>query len=69
MKKSNLMMAFVISFIAMHSNANAQMKTKTDNTVIVGEESMYPLKNIIENAVNSKDHTTLVAAVKAAGLV
>jgi uncharacterized surface protein with fasciclin (FAS1) repeats len=30
---------------------------------------MYPSKNIIENAVNSKDHTTLVAAVKAAGLV
>ena len=30
---------------------------------------MYPMKNIIENAVNSKDHTTLVAAVKAAGLV
>ena len=30
---------------------------------------MYPTKNIIENAVNSKDHTTLVAAVKAAGLV
>ena len=30
---------------------------------------MFPSKNIIENAVNSKDHTTLVAAVKAAGLV
>jgi uncharacterized surface protein with fasciclin (FAS1) repeats len=30
---------------------------------------MYPSKNIIQNAVNSKDHTTLVAAVKAAGLV
>ena len=30
---------------------------------------MYPSKNIIDNAVNSKDHTTLVAAVKAAGLV
>lgn len=30
---------------------------------------MYPTKNIVENAVNSKDHTTLVAAVKAAGLV
>jgi uncharacterized surface protein with fasciclin (FAS1) repeats len=36
---------------------------------IVGGSPMYPNKNIIENAVNSKDHTTLVAAVKAAGLV
>nr|WP_235889197.1 fasciclin domain-containing protein [Glacieibacterium frigidum] len=38
-------------------------------TVTVGGAPMYPNKNIIENAVNSKDHTTLVAAVKAAGLV
>jgi uncharacterized surface protein with fasciclin (FAS1) repeats len=35
----------------------------------VGGAPMYPTKNIVENAVNSKDHTTLVAAVKAAGLV
>ncbi len=39
------------------------------STVMVGGETMYPKKNIIENAVQSKDHTTLVAAVKAAGLV
>lgn len=38
-------------------------------SVMVGGAAMYPNKNIIENAVNSKDHTTLVAAVKAAGLV
>jgi uncharacterized surface protein with fasciclin (FAS1) repeats len=38
-------------------------------TVIVGGEEMYPTKTIVENAVNSADHTTLVAAVKAAGLV
>ncbi|MGH9845538.1 MAG: fasciclin domain-containing protein [Blastocatellia bacterium] len=37
--------------------------------VTVGGAPMYPTRNIIENAVNSKDHTTLVAAVKAAGLV
>lgn len=37
--------------------------------VMVGGEQMMPMKNIVENAVNSKDHTTLVAAVKAAGLV
>ncbi len=41
----------------------------TEKTVEVGGAAMYPSKNIIENAVNSKDHTTLVAAVKAAGLV
>ena len=38
-------------------------------TKMVGGAPMYPTKNIVENAVNSKDHTTLVAAVKAAGLV
>jgi len=40
-----------------------------ETTVEVGGAPMYPSKNIVENAVNSKDHTTLVAAVKAAGLV
>ena len=40
-----------------------------EDTVMVGGAAMYPSKNIVENAVNSKDHTTLVAAVKAAGLV
>jgi uncharacterized surface protein with fasciclin (FAS1) repeats len=44
----------------------AQMPEKT---VTVGGAPMYPSKNIIQNAINSKDHTTLVAAVKAAGLV
>src|SRR6202045_244375 len=39
------------------------------NNPVVGGKEMYPTKNIIENAVNSADHTTLVAAVKAAGLV
>ncbi len=41
----------------------------SEHTVMVGGAPMYPSKNIVENAVNSKDHTTLVAAVKAAGLV
>jgi len=40
-----------------------------EKTVTVGGAPMYPSKNIIQNAVNSKDHTTLVAAVKAASLV
>jgi len=42
---------------------------QNERTVMVGGAAMYPSKNIVENAVNSKDHTTLVAAVKAAGLV
>jgi len=46
--------------------AHAQMK---EQSVTVGGAPMYPSKNIIQNAMNSKDHTTLVAAVKAAGLV
>ncbi len=57
---------------ALNSTVNAQgmaMKNGKESTVMVGGEAMYPMKNIIENAVNSKDHTTLVAAVKAAGLV
>jgi uncharacterized surface protein with fasciclin (FAS1) repeats len=44
-------------------------KMKKEKTVMVGGAAMYPSKNIVENAVNSADHTTLVAAVKAAGLV
>ena len=40
-----------------------------EKTVMVGGAPMYPSRNIVQNAVNSKDHTTLVAAVKAAGLV
>jgi uncharacterized surface protein with fasciclin (FAS1) repeats len=47
----------------------AQQMMKNEQTVTVGGAPMYPSKNIIQNAVNSKDHTTLVAAVKAAGLV
>jgi uncharacterized surface protein with fasciclin (FAS1) repeats len=43
--------------------------TFAETTVTVGGSAMYPSKNIIANAVNSKDHTTLVTAVKAAGLV
>lgn len=53
---------FITSLFAV--NLKAQEKTVT-----VGDAPMYPSKNIIENAINSKDHTTLVAAVKAAGLV
>src|SRR3569833_1442621 len=60
--KKLLIAAFAIVAIAAAPKANAQTK-------MVGGAAMYPTKNIIENAVNSKDHKTLVAAVKAAGLV
>lgn len=53
-------------FLAFSTN---YLNAKDNKTVMVGGEAMYPMKNIIENAVNSKAHTTLVAAVKAAGLV
>ena len=49
--------------------APALAQSKGEKTVTVGGAPMYPSKNIVQNAVNSKDHTTLVAAVKAAGLV
>lgn len=49
--------------------AEPMAKAEAETTVMVGGAAMYPSKNIIENAVNSADHTTLVAAVTAAGLV
>jgi uncharacterized surface protein with fasciclin (FAS1) repeats len=58
---------------AVVAPVSAQDKMKSEmsgeKTVMVGGAAMFPSKNIIQNAVNSKDHTTLVAAVKAAGLV
>ncbi len=54
--------------LGMTQTVSAQSKIK-EKTVMVGGAAMYPSKNIVENAVNSKNHTTLVAAVKAAGLV
>lgn len=59
---------FAVAGIGLAVTAGAKMHEK-EKTVMVGGAAMYPTKNIIENAVNSKDHTTLVAAVKAASLV
>lgn len=59
MKKIILTLAFVSIYFV----------TTQAQTVWVGGEQMYPAKDIIDNAIHSKDHTTLVAAVKAAGLV
>src|SRR5580658_1324632 len=59
----------VIAFAAAIAPAAPVLAQMNEKTVTVGGAPMYPSKNIIQNAVNSKDHTTLVAAVKAAGLV
>lgn len=59
-------LAFIFTLTALFIGQQAFAQEKS---VTVGGAPMYPSKNIIENAVNSKDHTTLVAAVKAAGLV
>jgi uncharacterized surface protein with fasciclin (FAS1) repeats len=71
--KSKVIMACValwgISAASQPLFAQGTATNRSATTVFVGGEAMYPQKNIVENAVNSKDHTTLVAAVKAAGLV
>ena len=66
MKTRNIFSAVVLSLSLFATTLTFAQKEKTVN---VGGAPMYPSKNIVENAVNSKDHTTLVAAVKAAGLV
>ena len=66
MKTRNIFSALVLSLSLFATTLTFAQKEKTVN---VGGAPMYPSKNIVENAVNSKDHTTLVAAVKAAGLV
>ena len=78
-KKKALLSAVAFCAFAISTNIIAPAKAEEkkmmksemsgDKTVMVGGAAMFPSKNIIENAVNSKDHTTLVAAVKAAGLV
>src|SRR5690348_4338433 len=67
-KRIALFSAVAFSALALTATFVAPARAK-ETTVMVGGAPMYPSKNIIQNAVNSKDHTTLVAAVKAAGLV
>lgn len=73
MKTTQLMRALAIALALAVTSGGAAMAAdngmSSQKTVMVGGAAMYPTKNIVENAVNSKDHTTLVAAVKAAGLV
>lgn len=68
MKLATLLLATGFGLSATAQDHTGKMD-KNERTVMVGGAAMYPSKNIIENAVNSKEHTTLVAAVKAAGLV
>ena len=63
MKSRILVGAFALTLMAL------PLLARTSQDPMVGGAAMYPTKNIVENAVNSADHTTLVAAVKAAGLV
>lgn len=68
MKKFTLA-ALLLAGICLSITTYAQNSMKKEKTVEVGGAAMYPSKDIVDNAVNSADHTTLVAAVKAAGLV
>lgn len=69
-----LVVGLSLAFAAGAAPAFAQMSSGmgsmgAEHTVMVGGAAMYPSRNIVQNAIHSKDHTTLVAAVKAAGLV
>ena len=66
---SAILLAGVAAFAVNTTLVGLVPSAASETTVMVGGAPMYPSKNIVQNAVNSKDHTTLVAAVKAAGLV
>jgi len=68
-KTGFLILAVATSLCAGAQSKMESSKTEKEKTVMVGGAQMHPGRNIIENAMNSADHTTLVAAVKAAGLV
>ena len=69
MKRNTILSAITAALIGSAAAITMSVSTFAAGEPMVGGAAMYPTKNIIENAVNSKDHTTLVAAVKAAGLV
>jgi len=69
MSKRLFAAAAAVALALTASTALISSASSEEKTVMVGGAPMYPSKNIVQNAVNSKDHTTLVAAVKAAGLV
>jgi len=63
-KRIALLSAAALAALALTATVAAPLSAQ-EKTVMVGGAAMFPSKNIIQNAVNSKDHTTLVAAVKA----
>ena len=72
LRKTSLLVTaaiFALPLGACTTMADGMSNSQAEQTVTVGGAAMYASRNIVENAVNSRDHTTLVAAVKAAGLV
>jgi uncharacterized surface protein with fasciclin (FAS1) repeats len=69
MKRIALLTAVLLASAPAFAQTSASAQTMSEPTVRVGGQAMFPSKTIVANAVNSSDHTTLVAAVKAAGLV
>ncbi|NPD66053.1 fasciclin domain-containing protein [Lichenicola cladoniae] len=74
MSRTKSIASIALTAVLMGGCSNAMMSQPSSATAsmadpMVGGAAMYPQQNIIQNAVNSKDHTTLVTAVKAAGLV
>jgi uncharacterized surface protein with fasciclin (FAS1) repeats len=72
LRKASLLVTVAICALPLGACATMtddKTNMQSEQTVMVGGAAMYASRNIVENAVNSRDHTTLVAAVKAAGLV
>jgi uncharacterized surface protein with fasciclin (FAS1) repeats len=69
MKKTFAMLLFAVASLAIATSVAFAQNSMSGNNPMVGGAAMYRTKDIVDNAVNSADHTTLVAAVKAAGLV
>ena len=69
MKRTVLFATALLAAAPAFAQLSAFAQTMSEPTVRVGGQAMFPSKTIVANAVNSSDHTTLVAAVKAAGLV
>jgi len=69
MKRTIILSTIAAALLAAGAAVSLPQTSQAAGEPVVGGSAMYPSKNIIQNALNSKDHTTLVAAVKAAGLV
>jgi uncharacterized surface protein with fasciclin (FAS1) repeats len=69
MKRTALLATILLASVPILAPATGFAQTMSESTVRVGGQAMFPSKTIVANALNSADHTTLVAAVKAAGLV